>query len=252
MFFTGKKLNDPADREDANDPELYTFGLFPLHAYIRCMELLLKVSYRLGMQKPAWRVSRLNESVKEREQSIKTAFREQLGLRISEPTPSGGNSNDGNTARRFFKDGKIVAQITGFDERLLERFSIILSVINSRLEINIEAFQEYAEETRQLYVHLYGWYPLSPTAHKLLVHGSTILKHAILPIGMLSEEAQESRNKSIRKFRENHARKFNRLTNIEDIFKRLMITSDPVIFFKLPDKKCSTLDLPDNTQHLIV
>lgn len=194
----------------------------------------------------------MNEKVKERELNMKIAFREQLGLRISEPMPSGGNSNDGNTARKYFKEWEIVSEITGLDKRLLERFYVILTIINSRSEINIEAFRKYTEETRALFVELYGWYPLSPTAHKLLVHGSTIIQHAILPIGMLSEEVQESRNKSIRKFREHHARKFSRVTNIEDVFKRLLITSDPVVSLAKERKIKSALILPEHAQHLVI
>ena len=181
------------------------------------------------MTNPTWRVSKLNKTVKEREREIKIAFWEQLGLRIGEPLPSGGNSNDGNTARKFFKEWKEIADRTGLDKTLLEGFHVILSVINSRNEINVDEFQSYTEKIRPLYVSLYGWYPLSPTAHKLLVHGATIIRHAILPIGMLSEEPQETRNKTIRNFREHHARKFSRVVNIEDVFKRLLLTSDPIL-----------------------
>lgn len=111
----------------------------------------------------------------------------------------------------------------------------------------------YAEETRVLYNKLYGWYALSPTVHKLLVHGAAIIKHSLLPIGMFSEEAGESRNKSIRKFRESHSRKFNREVNLEDTFKRLLLTSDPVI--SLTNKKALNfpdLSLPENAKELFL
>ena len=39
---------------------------------------------------------------------------------------------------------------------------------------------------------------------------------------MYSGEALESRNKSARKFRENHARKFSREANINDVYKRAL------------------------------
>lgn len=53
-----------------------------------------------------------------------------------------------------------------------------------------------------------------------------------------SEKANESRNKSIRKFRESHGRTFNREINLEDVFDRLLLTSDPVI--SLPNRSPST------------
>jgi len=37
--------------------------------------------------------------------------------------------------------------------------------------------------------------------HKILIHGEEIIKAAVLPIGMLSEEALESRNKDFKKYR---------------------------------------------------
>lgn len=251
---SGKALNYAIDRDkNVDDPEKYKFGISPLHAYIRTMELLLKVCYRLTMDKPSWRVSKTNNTVKQREIIIRTALREQLGLRISEPLPGGGNSNDGNCARRFFKAYKVVAQITGLNEEVLERFYTILTLINSKVEISVPDYELYAEETRTLFVRHYGWYALSPTVHKLLVHGAAIIKHTLLPIGMCSEEAQESRNKSIRNYREFHSRKFDRIVNLEDVFKRLLLSSDPVIALKnRSPSNISELHLPENAKHLVI
>nr|XP_022906380.1 glutamic acid-rich protein-like [Onthophagus taurus] len=69
-----------------------------------------------------------------------------------------------------------------------------------------------------------------PTSvHKILIHGSAVIKEALLPIGELSEEAQEANNKKIRKFRESHTRKCSRLDTNEDLFKRLLLSSHPFI-----------------------
>lgn len=46
-----------------------------------------------------------------------------------------------------------------------------------------------------MYIELYSCYPMSPTVHKILLHESTIIANALLPIGQLSEEAAEARNK---------------------------------------------------------
>jgi hypothetical protein len=40
-------------------------------------------------------------------------------------------------------------------------------------------------------VELYGWYYMSVTVHKLLIHGADIIQNCIVPIGNLSEEASE-------------------------------------------------------------
>nr|CAH7742540.1 unnamed protein product [Callosobruchus chinensis] len=52
---------------------------------------------------------------------------------------------------------------------------------------------------------------------------------SLLPIGQLSEEAQEASNKVFRKFRESFSRKISREKTNEDILKRLLISSDPYI-----------------------
>ncbi|XP_039954260.1 uncharacterized protein LOC120770738 [Bactrocera tryoni] len=54
------------------------------------------------------------------------------------------------------------------------------------------------------------------TVHKVLIHGSKMVSEAILPIGMLSEEAQEAMNKEYRNCRLFHSRKNSRISTNED------------------------------------
>ena len=72
------------------------------------------------------------------------------------------------------------------------------------------------------------------TVHKLLVHGGDIIKHALVPIGQLSEEAQEANHKNFRDFRKNHSRKMSQKSDNEDIFNNLLIASDPIISSTIP------------------
>lgn len=68
------------------------------------------------------------------------------------------------------------------------------------------------------------------SVHKILIHGENVIKHfAVLPIGKLSADAQESRNKDYRKIRLTHARKCSRSATSEDVFHALLYTSDPYI-----------------------
>lgn len=91
-------------------------------------------------------------------------------------------------------------------------------------------FANYLDETAQLYVELYGWYFMPSSIHKLLLHGGEIIKHFnILPIGKLSEEASEARNKDFRKLREHHTRKFCRGATNQDIFNGFIVSSDPYL-----------------------
>jgi len=81
------------------------------------------------------------------------------------------------------------------------------------------------------------------TVHKLLIHGAQIIASSLLPIGQMSEDAQESCNKYIKKFREDFSRKCTRTQTMEDVFLRLLVTLDPFIssLRKLPQKKLKSL-----------
>ena len=67
------------------------------------------------------------------------------------------------------------------------------------------------------------------SVHKVLVHGAAVADALPLPLGMLSEEAQEARNKDVRSYRLHHARKDSRLHIIAEQFGYLLVTSDPKI-----------------------
>jgi len=83
-------------------------------------------------------------------------------------------------------------------------------------EINNEAYEKYALKTARKYVELYGWYYMPTAVHKLLMHGKDIIGSSLLPIGQLSEEAQEAYNKLFREFRLRFARKNYREKTMED------------------------------------
>ncbi|KAK4885401.1 hypothetical protein RN001_001672 [Aquatica leii] len=90
----------------------------------------------------------------------------------------------------------------------------VLNHTASRLLLSLtEVTQQnlnFSVQTAKLYVELYPWHPMTPTLHKILFHGSSIIEKALLPIGMMSEEAAEARNKHFRLYRQNYARKFSR------------------------------------------
>lgn len=76
---------------------------------------------------------------------------------------------------------------------------------------NITAFKDFCHETSRIYVSLYPWYPMPTSWHVALMHGYQIMETVPFPIGMLSEEAQECRNKDLKMFRDDLTMKNNRL-----------------------------------------
>ena len=85
---------------------------------------------------------------------------------------------------------------------------------------------------------------MPPSMHTILLHCSIVIKHALVPIGLLSEEAQEAYNKNYKNFRENHTRKTSRLSTNTDLMHALLISSDPVISSKRTILKNFVVGLP--------
>lgn len=226
---TSREFNQMDFKKEINSDAM-EFGLSILHARIRIFESILHLAYKLPVKKYGERKTEAEKNLeKERKLEIQTRFRQESGLLVDVPKSNFGNTNDGNSSRRFFGDPKLAADITGISYDLIYRLKIILETISSGHAIDPEKYDKYALDTARLYIKLYPWHPMTPTMHKILVHGAAIIKHALLPIGQLSEEAAEARNKHFRAYRQNYARKFSRENCNRDIFNRLLLTSDPLL-----------------------
>ena len=162
-----------------------------------------------------------------------------MHLHVDQPRSGGkGSSNDGNTARRAFRDEESFAAVTGVDKELIHQMHVILQTMSSGYAIDIAAFAAYCAATANRYVELYPWYPMPAAVHKILIHGAEVADSLVLPVGMLSEEVLESRNKDVRAYRLSHARKDSRLHTMADQFGYLMVTSDPLISSSAISDRC--------------
>lgn len=65
------------------------------------------------------------------------------------------------------------------------------------------------------------------TAHKILMHESQIISHAVLPIEQLPEGAAEVHNKNFRQNQSNFSKKWTSTECNLDTFNRLLLTLDP-------------------------
>lgn len=228
------------------------FGLSTLHAWIRFMECILHIAYRLDIKKWAARTDSDKLSVKDRKMKIQNAFKTKMGLIIDIPKQSYGSSNDGNTSRRFFQNYKLSSEITGINEELIRRFAIILQTLACGKSIDINKFNEYTLKTADLYIAEYNWYPMPISVHKVLLHSKSVLEHLLLPIGLLSEEAQEARNKDFKRFRLFHTRKLSRIINNTDILHHLLVSSDPYIGSKRRQWRTFHMEMDPEAEHLLI
>ena len=121
------------------------------------------------------------------------------------------------------------------------------------MKINVDNFQKYCLETAELYIENFHWYCMPQSPHKILLHGPSIIKNFHLPIGMLSEEALESRNKDFKSYRKSFTRKSSRTKTNEDLMIRLLCSYDPLIrsFRKSTSRSSNIEDLPGEARDLI-
>lgn len=154
-------------------PGTLCYGVSPLHAWIRFLEFVLKISYRIGINKWQIRGAKDKSIMETRKYEIQRRLWAEMGLHIDKPKQNGsGNTNDGNTARRAFSNIELFASILNFDKDVLKHFHTILITISCDYEVNVDKFQNYCERAATLYMSKYPWYPMSATVHKILIHGS--------------------------------------------------------------------------------
>ena len=119
--------------------------------------------------------------------------------------------------------------------------------------MNAEKFGVYAEEAEKLLTENCPWRKLTATVHKVLRHGKNIILHHLLPIGELSEEAQETKNKEYKYYRYHNSRKISRSAQNQDLMNMLLISSDPYIssFRRIRSKKDAIKIYPEEMIQLL-
>lgn len=117
-------------------PTATNFGLSPLHALMRSMDLFLRLSYKLSIKKYAARGDEEKKLVAEKKKRVQSAFWDRLNLVIDIPRVGSGTSNTGNVTRKFFENYKISADILGVDERLIHRMGVVLEVVNDPIQLS--------------------------------------------------------------------------------------------------------------------
>lgn len=225
-----KSQKDFQNLDDSSDEQNYEYGISPLHARIRCMEFILKLAYIISREGECFdKNATPKEKISARKKIIQNEFLKNLGLKVDYPKQGYGNTNDGNMSRAFFANDEVTSQITGVDNNIIKRLGVILNVINCREMVNGPKFDDYASKTAQLLSQMYPEKKLTPTVHKILAHGRHLIEYQCLPIGELSEEAQECKNKDYKKFRYTNTCKISRIRQNEDLFNMLVASSDPLI-----------------------
>jgi len=223
-------------------PAMMDYSCTAMHMWIRAMEFLFSMSIKTQLY---------YEGVRQGGQGKVPALTSPDGLLIKERMKArfwqpplnirlyvvhagnGGSSNNGNTARKFFKKiPEMTAKILDIDVKIVNLFASLLDMFNN--PDTKPSSVEYEKMAKELFGLLTSppldKFPLSQSVHRFLCHGHQFINHFEMPIGALSESALEARNKYNRRAREFHARKTSMKDNVHDIFNYLLCTSDAYMF----------------------
>lgn len=109
---------------------------------------------------------------------------------VDQPEHGYGSTNDGNLEPRLFSNYEIFEEITGISKNLIYTLWIISMTLSSWLPINEKKFKMFTLKIAAFFLNRYSWYSMPTTVH--------IIQKDIVPIWLLWEGEQESKNKDIK------------------------------------------------------
>ena len=221
----------PREGRDVDDSRLLTLSV--LHCHIRALEFFLFMAYKANfvdsLSKKEITKETYAKNVAERKKAIQARIKACLNVTVDQVRPTYGNTNTGNVARKCFRNPGVFADCIGLDKDLITDFACILSYVSSKSTQDHQVFSKMAIAFDGAFKKKYAWAKYSPTIHKLLIHGSDIIRNAVLPTGFMTEEPIERILREIRDARLRFSRKHSRKNNLLDIFNHLNIKSDFIV-----------------------
>lgn len=124
--------------------------------------------------------------------------------------------------------------------------------LSSGYNLEVQNNDDFAKETASLFMIHYSWYRMPVSVHKIIIYGELVAQAIMLPIGMMSEEAQEASNKVYKQVRQKHTRKMDRAKTITDLMHMMLAMLDPVIAKARGFLKEKNHDLPEQVLPLII
>ena len=123
-------------------------GPFNFACLDKVFRMYAPYSYKMPIMK--WQV-RIEDEInifKLRKVEVRAELRKRMGHVIDKPRVGGaGTSNNGNTARRFFRQYDVSANVMNMDADLVKRLHIILATMSCGYDINYSKFKTFCWET---------------------------------------------------------------------------------------------------------
>lgn len=239
-----------------------------LHFKLRSLDFAQKILYHLvggqkylvGDQKVWSETGRYAIFISRAKNECINTIREKTGILMDSPSSSGGNTNTGPLADRFFskmnRDHICSVILNEEDRKNYEEFlsltNIMLTVTQSvdpSKKVHVDAIKSLGIE---LMMHLktsflnekgHSWIMITPSFHQMCAHSWQLFDlNKGSSVAKWSESPVESWNKHVRSFQSGPAARSRQLSikdNIHDIFRRMSIMSHPDIASRRPRPSCS-------------
>ncbi|XP_047142117.1 uncharacterized protein LOC124816560 [Hydra vulgaris] len=209
-------------------------GICSLHLWMRCMEWIFNTACKLPAVKQGRNIpSQKSKEFIENKKKFQHLFKIQLNIRVSFVRKGCGTTNTGNVARKFFNNPIVTGRILNLDIRMIKLFRDLLIDINrTTTRPDIKVFKQKSEHLFALITNdkFLKTIPMSQSVHRVIV--SSFIRYFNYPIGSLSENAIEARNKENKTARIGHARLTSFAENTRDTANYLFMTSDMYLFCK--------------------
>ena len=101
----------------------------------------------------------------------------------------------------------------------------MLDAINSGFILDAKAFTQYAMDTASKYVTKYSWFYMPALMH-ILLYREMMRNFYNIPLGVLSEKADESTNKEFKHAKLFHTRKTKLINCNQDLLQNIPVSSD--------------------------
>lgn len=168
-------------------------------------------------------------AMNERKRVIQERVFKEFSVHVDQVLQGTGTTNTGNVARRCLQDPNKFARCLEINEDIVEKVAFILLAFKQKTMVDQDILKALGESTCKKIYLVYPWVSISPTLHKLLIHGTTIQSRFKLPLGFYAEDAGESCHKLYRANATHHARQTSRKNRLKDIYNYAIYYSDPAI-----------------------
>lgn len=212
----------------APNAEFHKYIVSKNQMWQNCFDALINLASFIPQESWAGRAD-MSARMVQRKVDIHKAFKKELGLIVDKCKSGNVSNNDAMQIRKAFQSEEEFSRLTGVDRELLHRFNVILTAMSLDYEINTDEFGAYCKATADYFSQTYRWFQLPTIVHKLLYHGKAMAEEFIIPIGMMSEEAQLARNRDSKSFFQRHAKKESTEQVLMQVIKHMMVLGDPVM-----------------------